>query len=128
MNTVTFPGLGLTFELNRVAFSIGDFNIYWYGIIIGLGFLLGGGFCCWRAKDFGLKADDILDLLLFAAPGGIIGARLYYIIFNPDLYKNADGSLKLIMTPFSETDFLMVEGEVLTFGTLYPVYAHAEAP
>jgi len=93
MNTVTFPGLGLTFELNRVAFSIGDFNIYWYGIIIGLGFLLGGGFCCWRAKDFGLKADDILDLLLFAAPGGIIGARLYYIIFNPDLYKNADGSL-----------------------------------
>ena len=41
MNTVTFPGLGLSFELNRVAFCLGDFCIYWYGIIIGLGFLLG---------------------------------------------------------------------------------------
>ncbi|MBE6975273.1 MAG: hypothetical protein E7436_07265 [Ruminococcaceae bacterium] len=40
----------------------------------------------------------------------------------------ADGSLKLIMTPFSETDFRMVEGEVLTFGTLYPVYDDPEAP
>lgn len=95
MNTVTFPGLGLSFELNRVAFSIGDFNIYWYGIIIAIGFALGTGFCCYRAKDFGLRSDDILDLLLFAAPGGIIGARLYYIIFNPDLYKNADGSLNI---------------------------------
>ncbi|MBR5534762.1 MAG: prolipoprotein diacylglyceryl transferase [Ruminiclostridium sp.] len=93
MNTVTFPGLGLSFELNRVAFCLGDFCVYWYGIIIGLGFLLGGGFCCWRAKEFGLKADDILDLLLFAGPGGIIGARIYYILFNPDLYRNADGSL-----------------------------------
>ena len=40
MNTVTFPGLGLTLHLNRVAFSIGDFHVYWYGIIIAFGFLL----------------------------------------------------------------------------------------
>ena len=33
MNTVTFPGLGLTLHLNRVAFSIGDFHVYWYGIL-----------------------------------------------------------------------------------------------
>ena len=35
MSTVTFPGLGLTLHLNRVAFSIGTFHVYWYGIIIG---------------------------------------------------------------------------------------------
>ena len=40
MNTVTFPGLGLTLHLNRVAFSIGDFHVYWYGIIIACGLLL----------------------------------------------------------------------------------------
>ena len=34
MSTVTFPGLGLTLHLNRVAFSIGTFHVYWYGIII----------------------------------------------------------------------------------------------
>ena len=40
MNTVTFPGLGLEFTIDPVAFSIGTFQIYWYGVIIALGFLL----------------------------------------------------------------------------------------
>ena len=44
MNTVTFPGLGLTLHLNRVAFSIGDFHVYWYGIIIAFGFFSWGKF------------------------------------------------------------------------------------
>ncbi|MCF0123325.1 MAG: prolipoprotein diacylglyceryl transferase [Ruminiclostridium sp.] len=95
MSTVTFPGLGLTFHLNRVAISIGSFDIYWYGIIIGLGFVLGGAFCCLQAPKFGLRADDILDTLLFAGPIGIVGARIYYIVFNPSLYLNADGGLNL---------------------------------
>ena len=59
MNTVTFPGLGLTLHLNRVAFSIGDFHIYWYGIIIAFGFFLGVSFCCANAKKFGMKPDDM---------------------------------------------------------------------
>ena len=96
MNTVTFPGLGLAFTLDPVAFSIGSFHIYWYGVIIALGFFLGVAFCCWQAKKFGLKPDDILDMILFAAPGGIIGARLYYIIFNSEIYRNDDGSLNLM--------------------------------
>ena len=95
MSTVTFPGLGLTLHLNRVAFSIGTFHVYWYGIIIALGFFFGVAFCCAQAKKFGLKPDDILDMIIFAAPGGIIGARLYYIFFNPDLYRNPDGSWSL---------------------------------
>ena len=37
VTTVSFPGLGLEFELNRVAFSIGGFNVYWYGLLIGIG-------------------------------------------------------------------------------------------
>ena len=93
MNTVTFPGLGLTFQLNRVAFSIGSFHIYWYGMIIAVGFVLAALFCCWQSKKFGIKSDDIVDILLFAAPCGIVGARLYYIVFNPSLYVGADGHL-----------------------------------
>ena len=50
MNTVTFPGLGLEFTIDPVAFSIGTFQIYWYGVIIALGFFLGVSFCCWQAK------------------------------------------------------------------------------
>ena len=40
-NTIEFPKLGLEFDLNPVAFSIGDFHVYWYGIIIAAGMLLG---------------------------------------------------------------------------------------
>ena len=36
-NLVTFPGLGLSFEVNRVAFTIGGMNIYWYGVLIATG-------------------------------------------------------------------------------------------
>ena len=41
-NHVVFPGLGLELDISRVAFSIGDFNVYWYGVIIAVGFCLGG--------------------------------------------------------------------------------------
>lgn len=38
--TVAFPGLGLEFNINRVAFQIGNIPVYWYGILIALGFIL----------------------------------------------------------------------------------------
>lgn len=93
MRTLTFPGLGLSFELSRVAFTVLGHPIYWYGIIIACGFFLAYLFCSWQSKRFGIRSDDILDLLLFAVPLCIIGARLYYVIFYLDLYRRADGSL-----------------------------------
>ena len=75
MSTVTFPGLGLTLHLNRVAFSIGTFHVYWYGIIIALGFFFGVAFGCAAADQFGGKPDGVLDRMVGAAPGGLLGAR-----------------------------------------------------
>ena len=66
MGTVSFPGLGLEFHLNRVAFHIGSWPVYWYGIIIAAGFLLAVLYCCHAAKRFGIKQDDIIDMLFFA--------------------------------------------------------------
>ena len=94
MSTVSFPGLGLTFHLERVAFSIGSFHIYWYGIIIALGFFLGAVFCVRHGKYVGIKGEDFLDALLWGGPLGIVGARIYYIVFNPGLYMT-DGGLDL---------------------------------
>ena len=68
MGTVSFPGLGLEFHLNRVAFHIGSWPVYWYGIIIAAGFLLAVLYCCHAAKRFGIKQDDIIDMLFFAVP------------------------------------------------------------
>jgi len=93
VNTVTFPGLGLQFDLNRVAFILFGRYVYWYGIIIGLGFLLAVMFCCRRAKTFGLRQDDILDLLIAAVPISLVGCRAYYVLFYLDRFRREDGSL-----------------------------------
>lgn len=92
-NTVSFPGFGLEFELNRVAIILFGRNVYWYGVIIGLGFLLAVLWCCRRADRFGIRQDDIFDLLIAEVPLCIIGCRAYYVLFNLEQYRTADGGL-----------------------------------
>jgi len=93
INLVAFPGLGLGFALNRVAFTILGRPIYWYGIIIGCGFLLAVMLCSRWAPRFGISSDNVMDLLIAAVPMALIGVRAYYVVFNLDLYRRADGSL-----------------------------------
>lgn len=93
VNTVSFPGLGLEFELNRVALILFGRNVYWYGAIIGLGFLLAVLWCCRRADRFGIKQDDVFDLLIAEVPLCIIGCRAYYVLFNLSQYRTLDGTL-----------------------------------
>ena len=92
MNPITFPGLGISVQIQRVAFSILGKDIYWYGIIIAVGFLLGSYFASRQYARLGGKEDDALDVLLYAAPAGILCARIYYVVFYLDLYRNTDGS------------------------------------
>lgn len=74
--------------MNPVAFSIGGFDIRWYGILIATGMILGilisNYNCKWRDVDY----DNLLNIVLLAIPIGIIGARLYYVVFEFDNYKN----------------------------------------
>lgn len=93
VNTVSFPGLGLEFALNRVAIVLFGRNVYWYGAIIGLGFLLAVLWCCHRAGRFGIKQDDIFDLLIAEVPLCLIGCRAYYVLFNLGEYRMRDGTL-----------------------------------
>lgn len=92
-NLVSFPGLGLEFELNRVAVTLFGRPIYWYGVIIGCGFLLAVLLCCRWAPRFGVTGDQVMDMLIFAVPAALVGVRAYYVIFYLDLYRRADGSL-----------------------------------
>ena len=75
-----------------VALDIGN-GIYWYGIIICAGLLLALLFCARQAKRYGLTEDNVYDMIVWQIPICIIGARLYYVIFYLDLYRNTDGSL-----------------------------------
>ncbi|MVX65348.1 prolipoprotein diacylglyceryl transferase [Clostridium chromiireducens] len=74
--------------MNPVAFSIGSFDIRWYGILIATGIVLGIVIsqynCKWRDADF----DNLLNIVLLSLPFGIVGARLYYVIFEFDHYRN----------------------------------------
>ena len=91
---ISFPGLFGEWEFNPdpVAVHLGN-GIYWYGIIIAIGVMAGLFLAMKQAKRVGLKEDHMLDILLYAVPTCIIGARLYYVIFYLDLYRNTDGSL-----------------------------------
>ena len=80
--TLFFPGLGLSFELNRVAVTVFGLSIYWYGIIIGLAFLAATMCYVRRATLFGLDPDRMIDATLVVAMCGVIGARLYYVAFR----------------------------------------------
>lgn len=87
-DTLTFPGLGWELSINRVAFSVGGFSIYWYGILFAVAFLAGVWYFHLRAKQAGIHPYDGLDVLLWAIVGGLVGARTYFVAFQWDMYKD----------------------------------------
>lgn len=87
MKPIIFPNLGLSFAINPVAFSIGEKNVYWYGIIITFGIALALLIAWLNRKEQKIKWDDVTDFILLAIPIGIICARLYYVIFKWDYYS-----------------------------------------
>ena len=88
VNNISFPNLGLNFSINRAAFSIGNVNIYWYGLIIALGMIIALAYGIREFKRCGLKQDDLLNMFLICVPVAIICARLYYVIFSFDQYRD----------------------------------------
>ena len=79
--TVSFPGLGIgEFTMSKVAFSIGNLSVHWYGIIITLGIVLAVLYVIWRGKQEGISMDDVLDYTIWTVMSGIVGARLYYVL------------------------------------------------
>lgn len=80
---VTIFGIHLT--LNPIAFTIPIGNgwpIYWYGIIIALGFMLAIIYGMKNAERFGVNTDKMLDVVIVTTPVAILCARIYYVIFD----------------------------------------------
>lgn len=87
MGYIEFPGIGINIPINREAFNLFGLPVYWYGIIISFGFFLAVILGMRNAKKAGIKQDDIIDLVLLAAPLSIVGARFYYVILNWEEFK-----------------------------------------
>lgn len=88
LSRITFPGLGISVDPSPVAFSIGGKEIYWYGIILAAGFFLAVVYALRRVKEFGLTEDDILDGVICVTPVAVIFARIYYCVFNWELFAD----------------------------------------
>jgi len=74
--------------MDRVFISIGPINIYWYSVLIVVSIIIGMYFSLKEAKKNGLTKNFLYDLIFYLIPVAIIGARLYYVIFNFSSFKN----------------------------------------
>ena len=88
MEILRFPGLGWELPISRVALSIGNLDIYWYGVIIAVGFGLGLLVYLSHNRTCGIHPDEGLDVILWAMVGAIVGARAYCVAFQWDNYKD----------------------------------------
>ena len=78
----------LNFNIDRVAFSLFGIDIYWYAILIISGVLIGAKIAQKEFVNRGFSEDFIYDLLFVILPFAIIGARIWYVIFEWDFSKN----------------------------------------
>ena len=108
INTLSFPGLGIgEFQVNNVAFTVFGRNIAWYGIIVTLAIVSVCTVIFLKSKKIGISVDDMLDYFIFCIVFGVIGARLYYVVFS--------GIGRFVVSEGSFSERL--------FGTLYNIVA-----
>lgn len=86
--TIDFPNIGIHLEPVGDHITVFGFDIAYYGIIIGIGILVGLLIAVAEAKRTGQKEEDYYDLAIYAVIFAIIGARAYYVIFSWDMYKD----------------------------------------
>ena len=85
--SIRFVHLGITIEHLAKAFYIGTFPIAYYGVIILIGVIAGSKVAFWEAKKTGQEEEMYFDFAFFAVLFSIIGARIYYVVFDWELYK-----------------------------------------
>ncbi|MBQ8767739.1 MAG: prolipoprotein diacylglyceryl transferase [Clostridia bacterium] len=89
---VHFPQLGWSFDVYEnfleIPFGNDTITVKWYGVIIALGFVLAALFGGRKAYVWKMSLDHMVDVLIYGIIGAVIGARLYYVAFQWDYYKD----------------------------------------
>lgn len=85
-SVISFPMFGDLSIDPPAYFTLFGRNIYFYGVFIALGFILGISYCARKSKSFGIDQDDFFDAVLWLIPFSIIGARLYFVLFELENY------------------------------------------
>ena len=85
---INFPHLGIELEHVGQSISIFGFSIAYYGIIIGCGMLIAIFMAAHEAKVTGQNPENYFDLGIIGIIAGVIGARIYFVVFSWDMYKD----------------------------------------
>lgn len=93
MGSINFPNLGIYLKNVGQSISVFGFEIAYYGMIIGCGVVAGIFLAAYLAKKSGISPDVIYDFAIYEVIFSVIGARLYYVIFIWDYYKDHLGSI-----------------------------------
>lgn len=120
MNIISFPKLGITMNINPVAFSIGSKPVYLYALIILTGFLLGLMFVCKTCGKRGINKDSVWDVALLGLVFGIIGARIYYVLFSLDEFDSFADMFKIW------NGGLAIYGSIIGAGISTLIYCHTK--
>lgn len=83
----------LVAALNPIALQLGPLEIHWYGVIIATGVVLAVILAMRESERRGVSSDDLFDMILWALPFTLIGARLYYILFELPYYLAHPGEM-----------------------------------
>lgn len=87
-NDIAFPNLGIYLNNVPKSFSVFGFQIALYGVIIGIGVICGVLMAAHVSKKENMDSDMIWDFAIYAIIFSIIGARIYYVVFEWDMYKD----------------------------------------
>ena len=120
--------------MNPIFITIGNIQIYWYSVILFVAFALGAILALKEAKKYDISTDFIYNLFFYLVPIVLIGARIYYVIFNLDYYSNNilsifkvwEGGLAIYGAVIASIIFIVVYSKkknkdlLLTIDTLVP--------
>lgn len=88
INNISFPNLGLDFNISRAAFSLFGIDVYWYGLIICAGIAIACAYGFYAVRKTDISPDDLLNMILISLPTAIICARIYYVLFSLEDYMH----------------------------------------
>ena len=86
--SIEFPNIGIHLDNVGKSVTVFGFDIAYYGIVIGIGMLAGIAMAMMEAKRTNQNQEDYIDIAIFGIIFGIIGARIYYVVFAWDMYKD----------------------------------------
>lgn len=86
--SIEFPNIGIHLDNVGKTATVFGFDIAYYGIVIGIGMLAGIAMAMMEAKRTNQNQEDYIDIAIFGIIFGIIGARIYYVVFAWDMYKD----------------------------------------